>query len=195
MPPRVLYHCTCRYGVLQPPDSVTDPASARSSNHPQQNAESSTAAASRAVYPPSLPSQSAASRYSFHPLSHLYFCGECTTSRCHLCAQSEIVTHYCPSCLFEVPSASVKSERSRCPRNCFLCPVEGCGSYLSVWATDPRDVTRLESVEASVGRPPYFLLCLQCKWDSKKGMRGRGYVFEKPTGISSECLAASMIGD
>lgn len=139
--------------------------------------------------PPTLPCQSAAARYSFHPLSHLYFCGDCSSPRCQLCAQSEIITHYCPSCLFEVPSASVKSERSRCPRNCFLCPVEGCGSYLSVWATDPRDVTRLESIEASVGRPPYYLICLQCKWDSKKSMRGRECVFEKPTGISSQMAA------
>lgn len=175
MAPRVLYHCTCKFGVLSTGDG-------RPHEGHSKPGESSSAPT------PSLPSQTRSARYSFHPLSHLYFCGDCLTPRCHLCAQSEIITHYCPSCLFEVPSASVKAERSRCPRNCFVCPVEGCGSYLSVWATDPKNVTRLESIDASVGQPPYFLICLQCKWDSKRGMRGgRGYVFEKPTGLSSEC--------
>lgn len=51
--------------------------------------------------------------FSTFPISKLYFCDDCHQIRCPRCVQEEIVCYYCPNCLFEVPTASVKSERNR----------------------------------------------------------------------------------
>ena len=51
--------------------------------------------------------------FSTFALSKLYFCEDCHQIRCPRCVQEEIVCYYCPNCLFEVPTASVKSERNR----------------------------------------------------------------------------------
>lgn len=59
--------------------------------------------------PPHLPSSS----YSFHPLHALFFCEECDAVRCNRCVSVEVSTYYCPNCLFEVPSASVRAEKNR----------------------------------------------------------------------------------
>lgn len=37
-----------------------------------------------------------------YPLSRLYFCEDCHHIRCPSCVQDEIVSYYCPNCLFEV---------------------------------------------------------------------------------------------
>lgn len=37
-----------------------------------------------------------------YPLSWLYFCEDCHEIRCPQCVQDEIVSYYCPNCLFEV---------------------------------------------------------------------------------------------
>lgn len=42
-----------------------------------------------------------ASNY-LYPLSRLYFCEDCHQIRCPSCVQDEIVSYYCPNCLFEV---------------------------------------------------------------------------------------------
>lgn len=67
---------------------------------------------SSAVAPPApnLPSSS----HVFHPLSSLYFCEECDAVRCNRCVFIEVSGYYCPNCLFEVPSASVRAEKNRC---------------------------------------------------------------------------------
>lgn len=46
-------------------------------------------------------------------LSRLYFCDSCDEVRCPKCVQDEIVCYYCPNCLFDVPTASVKSEKHK----------------------------------------------------------------------------------
>jgi len=46
-------------------------------------------------------------------LSRLYFCDSCDEIRCPKCTQDEIVCYYCPNCLFDVPTASVKSEKHK----------------------------------------------------------------------------------
>lgn len=48
-----------------------------------------------------------------HALSTLLFCEECDAIRCDSCLHSEISCYFCPACLFEVPSASVRGERNR----------------------------------------------------------------------------------
>ena len=59
--------------------------------------------------PPNLLSSS----YSFHPLHALFFCEECDAVRCNRCVSVEVSGYYCPNCLFEVPSASVRAEKNR----------------------------------------------------------------------------------
>lgn len=49
-----------------------------------------------------------ASNY-LYPLSRLYFCEDCHQIRCPSCVQDEIVSYYCPNCLFEVNEPAQKS--------------------------------------------------------------------------------------
>lgn len=116
--------------------------------------------------------------YTYHQLASLYFCEECDAIKCPRCVTEEVACYYCPNCLFEVPTASVKGEKNRCARNCFLCPQ--CSNTLAVVATDPDPSIDPLQPTASVGEPPYYLACSACKWDSKEV----GLVFEKPTGLS-----------
>jgi dynactin 4 len=143
--------------------------------------------------PPHLPSSS----YSFHPLHTLFFCEECDAVRCNRCVSVEVSGYYCPNCLFEVPSASVRAEKNRfvdalkklvgagilqqdrCARNCFMCP--NCRNTLSVVPSDPPDAGDGRTVPIStVGEPPFFLYCSHCRWDSAEV----GITFEKPTGLA-----------
>ncbi|KAF8933312.1 hypothetical protein BGZ47_010930 [Haplosporangium gracile] len=110
-----------------------------------------------------------------HSLSRLYFCDSCDEIRCPKCAQDEIVCYYCPNCLFDVPTASVKSEKHKCSRNCFECPI--CQSTLSVVSEDP-EAGMLTAGAAAQGQ--YYLACNMCQWNSQE----IGMTFEKPTGLA-----------
>nr|GAT49287.1 predicted protein [Mycena chlorophos] len=128
--------------------------------------------------PPHLPSSS----HSFHPLHTLFFCEECDAIRCNRCVSVEVSGYYCPNCLFEVPSASVRAEKNRCARNCFMCP--NCRNTLSVVPSDPPDTgDGMAPIPInSVGEPPFFLYCNHCRWDSAEV----GITFEKPTGLAAQ---------
>lgn len=122
---------------------------------------------------------------SSHLLPSLYFCEECDSIRCSLCTTKDLTTYYCSNCLFDVPLASIKSERAKCPRNCFSCPI--CTSTLAVLPSDSSEGHGDGhwdplSAEASTGEPPWYLSCPTCKWDSKEV----GLSFEKATGLSCE---------
>ncbi|KAI0769923.1 dynactin p62 [Fomes fomentarius] len=132
-------------------------------------------------HPP--PPHVASSAYSFHPLHNLFFCEECDAVRCNRCVLVEVSGYYCPNCLFEVPSASVRAEKNRCARNCFLCP--NCRNTLTVVPSDPpEDVDSRMSpiVSTTLGEPPFFLYCNHCRWDSAEV----GITFEKPTGLAAQ---------
>ncbi|KAJ7039514.1 dynactin p62 family-domain-containing protein [Mycena alexandri] len=128
--------------------------------------------------PPHLPSSS----HSFHTLHSLFFCEECDAVRCNRCVSVEVSGYYCPNCLFEVPSASVRAEKNRCARNCFMCP--NCRNTLSVVPSDPLDPGdgRLAIPISTIGEPPFFLYCNHCRWDSAEV----GITFEKPTGLAAQ---------
>lgn len=51
--------------------------------------------------------------YSLFPLEHLLYCDECRQLRCPRCIGEEPLIWFCPSCLFEVPSSSVRTENVR----------------------------------------------------------------------------------
>lgn len=51
--------------------------------------------------------------FSLFPIEHLLYCTECHQVRCPRCIVEEVVCWYCPGCLFEVPSSTVRSEGNR----------------------------------------------------------------------------------
>lgn len=53
------------------------------------------------------------SNYSLYPLEHLLYCEDCQQIRCPKCVTEEMVTYFCPNCLFEVPSSNLRSEGNR----------------------------------------------------------------------------------
>lgn len=53
------------------------------------------------------------SNYSLFPLEYLLYCEDCQQIRCPRCVNEEVVTYYCPNCLFEVPSSNLRSEGNR----------------------------------------------------------------------------------
>ena len=133
----------------------------------------------RCIFDPTLPR----AKYSLHPLGYLYFCQECQAIRCPRCIQEEIVSAFCPMCLFEVPLTSIKADGNRylysqalfdnrCVRNCFQCPI--CFSGLSVF---PNEETQAA---------PYTLNCMYCQWSSSE----ISIEFEKPTGISGNLVTS-----
>ncbi|KIY63493.1 dynactin p62 [Cylindrobasidium torrendii FP15055 ss-10] len=128
--------------------------------------------------PPHLPS----SAYSFHDLHELFFCEECDAVRCNRCVSVEVSGYYCPNCLFEVPSASVRAEKNRCARSCFMCP--NCLNTLQLVSSDPPDPGdgRLSIPVGTVGESPFFLYCNHCRWDSTDV----NITFEKATGLAAQ---------
>ena len=48
-----------------------------------------------------------------YPLENLLFCNECHELRCQKCYYEEVLYYYCPSCLMETASTSVRTETNR----------------------------------------------------------------------------------
>ncbi|MBN3307953.1 DCTN4 protein, partial [Amia calva] len=97
------------------------------------------------------------------PLSHLYFCRYCSELRSLECVSHEVDSHYCPSCLENMPSAEAKLKKNRCA-NCFDCPC--CMHTLSTRATNipaplPDDPAKTAMKKA------YYLACGFCRWTSR----------------------------
>ncbi|KAN0061508.1 hypothetical protein ACQY0O_006355 [Thecaphora frezii] len=189
MPSAVLYYCPC--DSLDPAHAnpaAAAPAAPGGSLSSGSTSASSTSASASASHSfqlalsnsPSVPTPSSAASYAFHPLESLYFCDECDQIRCNRCVSVDIAAYFCPNCLFEVPSTGIKQARSKCPRNCFLCP--SCDHTLSVVATDTPEDVSLTSPDAVLGQPPFFLQCSFCRWDSKVV----GMTFEKQTGLGRQ---------
>lgn len=55
----------------------------------------------------------ARANYSLYPLDHLFYCEICAQIRCQRCLVDEVVTWFCPNCLFEVPGGTVRSEGNK----------------------------------------------------------------------------------
>uniref|UniRef100_A0A3Q3IMV0 Dynactin subunit 4 n=1 Tax=Monopterus albus TaxID=43700 RepID=A0A3Q3IMV0_MONAL len=96
-------------------------------------------------------------------LSQLYFCRYCSELRSLECVSHEVDSHYCPSCLENMPSAEAKLKKNRCA-NCFDCPC--CMHTLSTRATNipaplPDDPTKTAMKKA------YYLACGFCRWTSR----------------------------
>ncbi|OLN83382.1 Dynactin subunit 4 [Colletotrichum chlorophyti] len=118
--------------------------------------------------------------FSLYPLEHLMYCEDCHQIRCPRCVNEEIVTYYCPNCLFEVPSSNLKSEGNRCTRSCFQCPV--CVGPLSVTSLDAPPEANLTSDGSAPLGGPYVLSCSYCNWSSAE----IGIKFDRPNGIHGQ---------
>lgn len=51
--------------------------------------------------------------FALYPIENLLFCNECHEIRCPRCYFEEVLYYYCPQCLFETPSTTVKTETNR----------------------------------------------------------------------------------
>ncbi|KAF4119320.1 dynactin 4 [Geosmithia morbida] len=124
------------------------------------------------------------SNYSLFPLEYLLYCEDCQEIRCPRCVNEEVVTYYCPNCLFEVPSSNLRSDGNRCTRNCYQCPV--CASPVQVGEvqTDPDPTNLLGADNGTSNAPvgPFALFCQYCTWSSSD----IGLEFDRPSGIASQ---------
>lgn len=76
--------------------------------------------------------------YSLYPLEYLLYCEDCHQIRCPRCIAEEIVTYYCPNCLFEVPGSNIKSDGNRYGQvTCARCAVICLYIYICPSATRP----------------------------------------------------------
>lgn len=57
--------------------------------------------------------RSSRSSYSLYPPEYLLYCDVCQQIRCPRCVSEELVNIYCPNCLFEVATSSLKTEGNR----------------------------------------------------------------------------------
>ena len=57
--------------------------------------------------------RSSRSNFSLYPPEQLLYCEDCHQIKCPRCITEEIVSWYCPSCLFETPSSMVRSDGGR----------------------------------------------------------------------------------
>ncbi|KAL2161779.1 hypothetical protein VTH06DRAFT_7563 [Thermothelomyces fergusii] len=123
------------------------------------------------------------SNYGLYPLEYLLYCEDCHQIRCPRCVSEEIVTYYCPNCLFEVPSSNLKSEGNRCTRSCFQCPI--CIGPLVVTTIETKPDPSLLAAPDATASPysgPYALTCSYCHWSSTEV----GLKFDKPNSIHAQ---------
>nr|POE88405.1 isoform 2 of dynactin subunit 4 [Quercus suber] len=159
-----------QHRAMAAPFPYTHYACPCSSNTPDSNASD---AVESAPFNP----HSRSAQYSLFPLDHLLYCDECETPRCPRCVTEDVLSWYCPNCLFEVPSSSVRSEGNR---NCFECPV--CEAPVNITAIPaisvgqtvsndylkpsdaprPKDRDRDEETAAQ----EYILHCGYCNWST-----------------------------
>ncbi|KXJ94275.1 dynactin p62 family-domain-containing protein [Microdochium bolleyi] len=135
--------------------------------------------------------RSPGSSYSLFPLEYLLYCDVCQQIRCPRCVSEELVNIYCPNCLFEVATSSLKTEGNRCTRSCFQCPV--CIGPLAVQALETAPDPNLLQADNATPNPtsgPWILTCSYCHWSSTE----IGVQFDKPQGISAQ-LAKIRNGD
>ncbi|XP_069510135.1 dynactin subunit 4 isoform X1 [Ambystoma mexicanum] len=97
------------------------------------------------------------------PLSQLYFCRYCGELRSLECVSHEVDSHYCPSCLENMPSAEAKLKKNRCA-NCFDCPC--CMHTLSTRATSMQAPLPDDPAKTTM-KKAYYLACGFCRWTSR----------------------------
>ncbi|KAF1985189.1 hypothetical protein K402DRAFT_413360 [Aulographum hederae CBS 113979] len=154
--PYTYYRCPCvdtstPTSAVAPPNLPSDPSSAPVEQDEEEGH----------TFDPLSPR----ANFSLFPLEHLLYCTECHEIRCPRCTMEEIISYYCPNCLFEAGSSSVKEHGNRCIRNCFNCPT--CTAPLSVNAMEMERSNGSDTgSSASEQSHQYFLSCPYCNWSS-----------------------------
>jgi dynactin-4 len=105
--PFVYYHCACPDFFQSSGRSVDASGSRDAANDPSS-------ASDRQPYVPFGTSIATDTDFSLFPLSRLYFCEDCHQIRCPSCVQDEVISYYCPNCLFEVGELFLKNVRTCC---------------------------------------------------------------------------------
>ncbi|XP_043467525.1 dynactin subunit 4 [Leptopilina heterotoma] len=102
---------------------------------------------------------------SLKPISKIYFCRHCLKIRCGYCVCQEVDSHYCPSCLEQLPTLEARIKKNKC-FNCFDCPC--CLQTLSVRAGHAL-IKQSSAAEDSKAPPKkvYYLFCSLCRWSSR----------------------------
>ncbi|KAL1392589.1 dynactin p62 family-domain-containing protein [Phyllosticta capitalensis] len=125
--------------------------------------------------------RSSRANYALYPLENLLYCEDCHQIRCPRCVSEEVITWFCPSCLFEVPSSNIKSDGNRCMRSCFNCPV--CTSPMYTASLDPENErARVGGDGESSSQGPFYLQCPYCQWSTLE----TGVEFDKPSNVSGQ---------
>ncbi|KAJ8111492.1 hypothetical protein ONZ43_g5609 [Nemania bipapillata] len=141
------------------------------------------------------------STFSLYPLEHLLYCDVCHQIRCPRCVTEELVTIYCPNCLFEVGTSSLKTEGNRLTSDYLHLnksltaanrtltldahvAVSNARYVSAPWPSKlskpPPDPTLLSADSATPIPPgPWVLTCSYCHWNSSE----IGVKFDKPQGI------------
>ncbi|KPM43696.1 hypothetical protein AK830_g2856 [Neonectria ditissima] len=130
------------------------------------------------------------SNYSLYPLEYLLYCEDCQQIRCPRCVNEEVVTYYCPHCLFEVPSSNLRSEGNRCTRSCYQCPV--CIAPLQATCVAPSQDPNHLGPDGTSSQPlTYALFCQHCTWTSSE----IGIEFDRPSGIHGQLAKLNNGGE
>jgi dynactin-4 len=182
--PYAYYSCSCVDTAASNP-----PLSRKSTQQPEEEEDDD-----EQTFDPRSPR----ANFSLYPLEHLLYCTECHQIRCARCTIEEVVCWYCPSCLFEVASSTVRSEGNRyimvhihyqiknerwltivfrCNRSCYNCPI--CTSFLSV---NLLDSSTEDTPVGEVPSGPFILSCSYCHWTSLD----IGIKFEKANNITGQ---------
>ncbi|XP_051169957.1 dynactin subunit 4 [Leptopilina boulardi] len=100
------------------------------------------------------------------PISKIYFCRHCLKIRCGYCVCQEVDSHYCPSCLEQLPTLEARIKKNKC-FNCFDCPC--CLQTLSVRLGHALIKQTPSTTEDSKAPPKkvYYLFCSLCRWSSR----------------------------
>ncbi|KAI2469283.1 hypothetical protein F4781DRAFT_394749 [Annulohypoxylon bovei var. microspora] len=168
--PYTYIQCPC-YDSATPTRLVDEPPSPTSQDEPDEDDDR--------TFDPRAPR----SNYSLYPIEYLLYCDVCSQIRCPRCVSEELATIYCPNCLFEVGSSSLKTEGNRCTRSCFQCPI--CIGPLAVQSLESAPEPSLLTAEGQSPVPPsgpWILVCSYCNWNSSE----IGVKFDKPQGIFSQ---------
>jgi dynactin-4 len=108
--PYTYYSCPCVYALPRPQskDRKTSREQQNTGQRPTPPLDDEEDGDEQTFDPKSL-----RANYSLFPLEHLLWCTECHEMRCARCMAEEIVCWYCPTCLFEVPSSTVRTDGNR----------------------------------------------------------------------------------
>jgi dynactin 4 len=106
--PYTYYSCPCVYASAPLPRPQRDRKASHEQQNPGQRPDEEEDGDEQTFDP-----KSPRANYSLFPLEHLLWCTECHEMRCARCMAEEIVCWYCPTCLFEVPSSTVRTEGNR----------------------------------------------------------------------------------